>query len=162
MTMDEASLAWQALLAAAGCARRLERPQKKLAQRFPMNAATIAALPPETEDDLDAFLKRFEQLVNTLQDEIFKAIAVLGGEDIHGLARREIAELMERLGALPSAATFRTLVAIRNRVAHVYPDDPARQAANLNEAYAAVGDLMSAHETARRYLEQRLRRLAGN
>jgi hypothetical protein len=87
-----------------------------------VNAAAVADPAPEAEDDLDAFLKRFEQLVNALQDEIFKAIAVLGGEDIRGLASREIA-------------------------------------ANLNEAYAAVDDVLSAHEAASRYLEQRLHRL---
>jgi uncharacterized protein YutE (UPF0331/DUF86 family) len=153
---DEAALARQALLAAAGCARRLERSRRELAGRFPMSAATITALTPEAEDDLDAFLKRFEQLVTTLQNEIFKAIAALGGEDIRELSRREIAELMERLGAIQSAATFRTLVAVRNRVAHVYPDDPERQARNVNEAYAAIRDAMSAWETSRGYLEKRL------
>lgn len=162
MTLEETSLARQALVAAAGCVRRLRRSQKKLTQRFPLNAAAVGNLSPEIEDDLDAFLKRFEQLVNTLQDEIFKAIAVLGGEDIRGLARREIAELMERLGALPSAATFRTLTAIRNRVAHVYPDDPERQATNLNEAYAAVDDLLSACEVASQYLDERVRKLTGH
>ena len=156
MTLEEAGLARQTLVAAAGCARRLRRSQKKLAPHFPLSAAAVADPSPESEDDLDAFLKRFEQLTNAIQDEIFKAIAVLGGEDIHGLARREIAELMERLGALPSAATFRTLTAIRNRIAHVYPDDPERQAGNLNEAYAAVDDLLAAHEASSRYLEQRL------
>jgi uncharacterized protein YutE (UPF0331/DUF86 family) len=158
MSLDEARLARQALLAAGGCARRLERSRQKLAGYFPIGAATIAMLSPDAEDDLDAFLKRFEQLVNILQDDLFKAVAVLGGEDIRGLARREIAELMERLGVIPSAGSFRVLVAIRNRVAHVYPDDPERQARNVNEAYAAVADLMRAHATARRYLEERLSR----
>jgi uncharacterized protein YutE (UPF0331/DUF86 family) len=127
-----------------------------LAPVFPLDPETLATLTADVEDDLDAFLKRFEQLVNTVQDDMFKAIALTGGEDVRGLARREIAELMERLGALPSAATFRVLVAIRNRIAHVYPDEPERQARNLNEAYAAVPDLLLAHATARRYLERRL------
>ena len=59
-------------------------------------------------------------------------------------------------GALPSAASFRLLVAIRNRIAHSYPDDPERQAGNLNAAYEAVPDLLAAHEGVRRYLERRL------
>ena len=157
MTAEEAVFARQALLAASGCARRLERSQKTLASRFPLTAATMTTLPADAEDDVDAFLKRFEQLVNTLQDEVFKAIAVIGEEDIRPLSRREVSELMERLGALPSAATFRALAAIRNRIAHVYPDDPERQAGNLNEAYAAIADLLAAHAAANRYLERRLR-----
>jgi uridylate kinase len=123
-----------------------------------LSSAAVVALPSEVEDDLDAFLKRYEQLVNTIQDELFKVVAIVGGEDIRGLARREVAELMARLGALPSAASFRLLVTIRNRIAHVYPDDPERQAANLNAAYEAVPDLLAAGEGVRRYLEKRLPR----
>ena len=156
MSAEEMGLARQVLLVTESCARRLDRSHKKLAQRFPLTPATVTALAPEVEDDIDAFLKRFEQLVNVIQNEVCKAIAVIGGEDIRGLSRREVVELMERLGALPSAGTFRTLVAIRNRIAHVYPEDPERQARNLNEAYAAVADLASAHASASRYLERRL------
>jgi uncharacterized protein YutE (UPF0331/DUF86 family) len=153
---EEAALARQALRAAEGCARRLLRSQETLAAQFPLAPATVTALPPEVEDDLDAFLKRYEQVVNTIQDELFKVVAIVGGEEIRGLARREVSELMERLGALPSAATFRGLVAIRNRIAHVYPEDPERQAANLNAAYEAVPDLLAAYAAVRRYLERRL------
>ena len=156
MSPEEAALARQALRSAEGCARRLARSQGKLAAQFPLSPARLTVLPPDVEDDLDAFLKRYEQLVNTIQDELFKVVAIVGGEDVRGLARREVAELMDRLGALPSAASFRLLVAIRNRIAHSYPDDPERQAGNLNAAYEAVSDLLAAHEGARRYLERRL------
>jgi uncharacterized protein YutE (UPF0331/DUF86 family) len=153
---EEAALTRQALRSAEDCARRLARSQGKLAAQFPLSPARVTALPPDVEDDLDAFLKRYEQLVNTIQDELFKVVAIVGGEDVRGLARREVAELMDRLGALPSAASFRLLVAIRNRIAHSYPDDPERQAGNLNAAYEAVPDLLAAHEGVRRYLERRL------
>ncbi|MEK7385468.1 MAG: hypothetical protein AABZ83_03420 [candidate division NC10 bacterium] len=156
MSPEEAALARQALRSAEGCARRLARSQGKLAAQFPLSPARVTALPPDVEDDLDAFLKRYEQLVNTIQDELFKVVAIVGGEDVRGLARREMAELMDRLGAVPSAASFRLLVAIRNRIAHSYPDDPERQAGNLNAAYEAVPDLLAAHEGVRRYLERRL------
>ena len=156
MSTDEAALASQALRAAAGYARRLVRSQRALAPQFPLSPATIGALSPEVEDDLDAFLKRYEQLVSVIQDELFKAVAILGGEEIRGLARREVTELMDRLGALPSAERFRVIVAIRNRIAHVYPDDPGRQTQNLNDAYAAIPDLLAAYDRVRGYLERRL------
>ena len=156
MSPEEAALARQALRSAEGCARRLARSQGKLAAQFPLSPARLTALPPDVEDDLDAFLKRYEQLVNTIQDELFRVVAIVGGENVRGLARREMAELMDRLGALPSAASFRLLVAIRNRIAHSYPDDPERQAGDLNAAYEAVPDLLAAHEGVRRYLERRL------
>jgi len=81
---------------------------------------------------------------------------VLGGEDIRPLSRREVSELMARRGVLSSAERFRALVAIRNRIAHVYPDDPDRQARNLNEAYDAIPDLLAAYGDVCRYLERRL------
>lgn len=155
MTPEEAALVDQALRAAEACARRLRRSQQKLAPLFPLTAQSIERTSPEAEDDLDAFMKRFEQLVSTVQDELFKAIGLLGGEETRSLARREVAELMDRLGALPSAARFRTLVAIRNRITHVYPDRPERQASNLNEAFAAIGDLLAACERACQYLQER-------
>lgn len=156
MTADETAIAGQALRAAAACARRLVRSQQMLAAQFPLSPATIRSLTAEVEDDLDAFLKRYEQLVTAIQEELFTSVAILGGEDIRRLARREVSELMERLGALPSADRFRVLVAIRNRIAHVYPDDSDRQARNLNEAYAAIPDVLAAYEAVRRYLQRRL------
>lgn len=155
MRPEETALIDQALRAAEGCARRLRRSQRTLAPRFPLTAGAIEAASPEAEDDLDAFMKRFEQLLGTVQDELFKTIALVGGEDTRSLARREVTELMERLGALPCASRFRTLVAIRNRIAHVYPDRPDRQASNLNEAFAAVDDLLAVCEHACRYLRER-------
>jgi uncharacterized protein YutE (UPF0331/DUF86 family) len=153
---EEVALARQALRSAEGCARRLARSHGKLSAQFLLSAGQVTALPPDVEDDLDAFLKRYEQLVNAIQDELFKVVAIVGGEGVRGLARREVAELMARLGALPLAESFRLLVAIRNRIAHSYPDDPGREAANLNAAYETVPDLLAAHEGVRRYLERRL------
>jgi hypothetical protein len=156
LTPDEEALARQALRAAAGSARRLARSQRALATRFPLTPAAIGVLDAEAEDHIDAFLKRYEQLVSAIQNELFKAVALIGDEDIRSLSRREVTELMERLGALPSATRFGTLVAIRNRIAHIYPDDPARQVRNLNEAYEAVPDLIEAYGAVQRYLERRL------
>jgi hypothetical protein len=153
---EEPALAGQALRSAEGCVRRLTRSHGKLSGSSPLSAARVIALPPDVEDDLDAFPKRYEPLVNAIQDELFKVVAIIGGEDVRGLARREVSELMARLGALPSAESFRLLVAIRNRIAHSYPDDPGREAANLNAAYETVPDLLAAHDGVRRYLERRL------
>ena len=83
MSPEEAALAWQALRSADGCARRLTRSHGVLSDgQFPLSAARVTALPPEVEDDLDAFLKRYEQLVNTIQDELFRVVAIVGGEDV--------------------------------------------------------------------------------
>ena len=117
---------------------------------------TTQDLPAEVEDDIDAFLKRYEQLVGAIQDELFRSVAIIGGEDVRSLAPREVAELMARLGAISSADRFGELVAIRNRIAHIYPHDPDRQSANLNAAYEAISDLLEVYRAVRLYLEKRL------
>lgn len=101
-------------------------------------------LEPQHQDDVDAFLKRFEQLVLTLQDQVFIGLAVREGETPREMSRRDVTEVMERLGAIPSARDFRDFVSIRNRLGHLYPEDPAREAANLNAAYQATPQLLAA------------------
>lgn len=100
-------------------------------------------------------MKRFEQMVATLQDQAFKAIAIAEAEDLSGRSRRDVTELMERLGAIDSAARFRELAVLRNRLAHVYPEDPARQASNLNAASVGTNDLLNATKRLRDFARSR-------
>jgi len=127
-------------------ALRLGRSLARLDAFFPIEAGRLQALAPEQQDDIDAFLKRFEQLVLTLQDQVFIGLALREGEEPREMSRRDVAELMERLGAVRSAQQFRRFVAMRNRLAQLYPEDPARQAANLNAAYEAAPELLRAAE----------------
>jgi hypothetical protein len=134
------------LVAMQRCAPRLEPSLERLGTFFPIDGGRLQALTPERQDDIDAFAKRFEQLVLTLQDQVFVGLALREGEDPREMSRRDVAELMERLGALPSARQFRDFVAVRNRLAHLYPEDPARQAMNLNAAYEAAPTLLQLTE----------------
>ena len=120
------------------------RSLNRLQALFPIDAEILQSLDPRHQDEIDAFLKRFEQLVLTLQDQVFVGLALREGEDPRELSRRDLAELMERLGAIPSAEEFRNFVGIRNRLAHLYPEEPDRQAANLNAAYEATPRLLEA------------------
>jgi uncharacterized protein YutE (UPF0331/DUF86 family) len=142
VTKPEQRLWRQALAAMDGCMHRLERSRQRLAPLFPMSAERLPSLSAAEQEAVDAFLKRFEQLVLTLQDQAFKAVALAEGEDLQGRSRRDLSELMERLGAIPSADRFRAIALIRNRLAHLYPEDPARQAANLDAAFSAIDDLL--------------------
>ena len=143
MSRPERALLDQALAAMAGCVRRLERSHAGLEALLPLDPSQLGRLNPRQEEAIDAFLKRFEQLVATIQDQMFKSLAIAEAEDIHGLSRRDVTELMERLGAIPSAADFRGFAVLRNKLSHLYPDDPARQAANLNAAFASTSALLA-------------------
>lgn len=151
MSGAERSLLSPALRAMAGCVRRLEASQAKLAPLFPLDADRLEALDPTAEEAMDAFLKRFEQLVTTIQDQLFRAIALVESEDLTGMSRRDVTERMEGLGAIPSASQFRDLVVLRNRLSHLYPDDPGRQVAILNAAYAGSTTLLAASALLQQY-----------
>ena len=47
-------------------------------------------------------------------------------------SRRDVANLMEKLGAIPSSSDITALSALRNNVSHIYPDHPEKQAEILN------------------------------
>jgi hypothetical protein len=158
LTVAEPALLRQGLQAAERCATRLERSVTRLQGLFPLDPVRLQSLAPQNQDDIDAFLKRFEQLVLSCRIRSSPGVAILEGESLHELSRRDVTELMERLGAIPSAKEFRNLVTIRNRLAHLYPEDPARQAGNLNGAFQASPALLAA---ARHIASFATRRTAG-
>jgi hypothetical protein len=154
VSSPEPALLRRGLVAMERCTMRLQRSLASLDTFFPIEAGRLQQLAPEHQDDIDAFLKRFEQLVLTLQDQVFIGLAIREGEDPREMSRRDVGELMERLGAVPSAGQFRDFVAVRNRLAHLYPEDPARQAANLNAADEAAPLLLRASEQVARVVER--------
>jgi hypothetical protein len=144
VTLPEPALLRRGLVAAERCAVRLQRSVARLQALFPLDAARLQTLEPRRQDDIDAFLKRFEQLVLTMQDQVFIGLAMREGEDPREQSRRDLAELMARLRAIASADEFLTFAAIRNRLARLYPEDLDRQATNLNAAYEAAPRLLEA------------------
>jgi hypothetical protein len=63
---------------------------------------------------------------------------------------------MEKLGALKPELNFGTLAELRNRFAHRYPDDSAKQAEILNEVVVRSNDLLECYDTALTYADQKL------
>lgn len=95
---------------------------------IPFNADRVDAVEAANPLLTDAFPKRFENLVNHLQDQLWRRVAVEQGfRDPDRMSRRDLADLMEKLELLPSADEFLDVVRTRNRLPHVYPPDPSRQ-----------------------------------
>jgi len=158
VSAPEPALLRRGLAATERCAARLERSLRRPRDLLPIDPARLPALEARQQDDIDAFLKRFEQLVLTLQDQVFVGLAIREGEDTRELSRRDLTELVEYLSAIPSAVDFRAFAIIRNRLAHLYPEEPERQAANLNAAYEATPRLLdTARQAVRRAAPARSR-----
>jgi hypothetical protein len=120
---------------------RLRWLHGRLAGIFPLTAASVAALTPEQQTTCDAFLLRFQSLASAIQERVFKGLALAEDENVHALSNKDRALLMERLGAIPSAAAFAALAELRNKLAHDYPNDPVKQAERLNAAWEAAPQL---------------------
>lgn len=133
-------------------AQRLSESQSKVSKMFPIQPAAVAALHPGEIETLDALIKRYMQLLSTLQDRVFRGIALLEEEDIQSLSRKDIANFMEKIGALDSSTRWSKLLLVRNQLAHEYPKDPVKQAARLNDTVAAVPDLLAVVDQAARFL----------
>lgn len=142
MTVEDLRIA---LAQAAAAAASLRGSLTRLAPLFPMDGARLAALDEERREGPDALLKRFENLVNTLQDQVFRLVAEWEqARDPRHLSRRDVLDYLEKIGALDSADQFLDAVNIRNRLSHLYPADPDRQAGQFNRAYAAARVVLAA------------------
>lgn len=117
---------------------RLARSADKLRPLFPIAADQVDAFDDATQESVDAFLKRFEQLVDLIEHRLFRGLALLEGEDIAEASKRDISRLMEKLGVLPDAHAWSACSMLRNKLAHDYPDAPGLRAERMNAAHAAV------------------------
>lgn len=104
--------------------RRLSYSRSSVAGLFPMSPDRLDRVTDAEEERLDALLFRFSSAFSMVQDHLFKSIAIIEGEDISTSSRRDVANLMEKLGAIPSSGEITALSALRNKVSNVYPDHP--------------------------------------
>jgi hypothetical protein len=154
VTGDEARLA-DAVAAASRIALRLRRSEARFAPVFPLRAADVAAFDEADQEASDALLKRIENLIAHLQDQVWRRVALAEQVTLRLGSRRELAEHMQRFGLLPAGETFKTAAELRNRLSHEYPTEPARQAALLNDALATAPLLLDCVARAEAYLARR-------
>ena len=97
----------------------------------------LASLNSADRKALDAFLKRFENLVEAGR-RLFRAALIQGREEQRGLSAGEVALRMEQLGLIDSADAWAQVVSARNTAAHDYSADLEEAAEALPLAYAAA------------------------
>jgi hypothetical protein len=147
----------EALAVTERLAARLRDILTQLAPYLPFDAERVEAVEADNSLLTDAFLKRFENLVNHLQDQLWRQVAVEQGfRDPGDMSRRDLADLMEKFGLLASADAFTEVVRTRNRLSHMYPGDPSRQATRLNQARTQSVVLLAAADAAAAWAARRL------
>lgn len=141
------------LTAANKIAQRLSWSRQRISHLMPLDAGAVASLSVEDEERLDAFLLRFNSLTAMIQDHITRAVLRAEEEDLKDKSKKDQRLLMEKLGALDPRQSFGTLTELRNRIAHHYPDDGAKQAEILQDVYRRSADLLRGYATVRAYAD---------
>jgi hypothetical protein len=101
----------------------------------------------ELDDDniqaLDQFVLRFGKLQDAAGARLLPGVLEALQEPFEDRPMIDKLNRLEKLGYIDSAMQWQELRAIRNRFAHDYPDDPDKNAALLNLAIDASGDLLT-------------------
>jgi|GEM_PF-83289 len=142
----------EALAMADAVAVRLRRSQERLGHLFPVAASVIGSMREDDLESIDALIKRVENLQDILQRRVFRALLMAEGEAVRGEPAPAIAERLEARGAIVSAAQWKDLADLRNRLAHDYPLNPDIQADRINGAFAAIAPLIGTLDQIRQYI----------
>lgn len=131
-----------ALLSAHRIASRLAWSSARVRPFMPLNGVSIQSLDDEEVERIDAFLQRFGALTSFVQDQVTKALLRAEEEDLSEKSRKDQRLLLEKVGAIKPELEFGAIAELRNKVAHMYPDEPEKQAEILNAAHVRGTDLI--------------------
>lgn len=105
---------------------------------FPIEEASVDHLTSAQQLRLDAFLKRFENLIEFGRRRVFRGALLLVGENSRRLSSDDVAYRLQALGLLESADQWLDACEVRNLSAHEYPENERQFVKGLNEARAAA------------------------
>lgn len=121
----------------------------------PLNVERVAAPAAADADAFDLLLYRYMRMQDALGGKLLPTLLEAGGETPVESAFIDKLNQLERLGIVGSAARWMELRALRNRMAHDYPD-PEIRLGILREAVESVPELLAAHAAAHRYASDKL------
>jgi hypothetical protein len=104
----------------------------KLSRVFPLTEQTFASLDDDTIEKMDQFLYRFTKLQDALGLRLFPALYRLLEEGDEPRPFLDVLNRLEKLGVLTSVREWQEFRALRNNLAHDYPESIAQTVATLN------------------------------
>ena len=105
---------------------------------WPLLGETYANLSDQQVQDLDQFILRFTTLQDAMGNRLFPAILRYLTEQFEDRPMLDKLNRLEKLGYIDSVEKWQLIRNIRNKFAHDYPDDPDKNAAQLNLAFESV------------------------
>ncbi|MCS6779062.1 MAG: hypothetical protein NZ555_05115 [Geminicoccaceae bacterium] len=119
----------------------LRRVRRRLAGRFPVSAERLAGFDEDTTAWTDALLKRVEQMVDAHRSATRVVVKLIGEEDKYR-TQRQILDRLASFDVVPDPLRVLKLIELRNRTVHAYAPESEKQAGLLNEAWAAIPELL--------------------
>lgn len=115
-----------------------------LAPDYVVSSGEYAAFGTDKLFAVDTLFLRYMSLVSVMQNRLFRSIAVVEQEEVDRLSRRDLTELMAKLGALTDATRFSESAIARNGPAHTYLSNVQNRADRLNKALRNAEFLLQA------------------
>jgi hypothetical protein len=137
-------------------AARLETAVREIGELGTLDASRLAAACESDAKRIDLLLFRYMRLQDALGGRLFPALLEAGSEEPVESAFIDKLHALERLGVIDSSEAWMELRALRNQMAHDYPD-PEIRARILAEAVRSAPELVRALAAALRYARDKLR-----
>jgi hypothetical protein len=107
----------------------------------PLTGEGMDLLTDEQVQDIDQFILRYTKLQDTMGSRLFTSILNYLYEPVDNHAMLDVLHRLEKLGLIESTEMWQKVRIVRNRFAHDYANDPEKNAAQLNMAFASTLDL---------------------
>ncbi len=146
-----------AIAEASAHIRQLERAHERLAPYFPLTQESLHVLPEDQVPILDQFIYRFMKLQDSMAGRLLPALDAYLRADDSPRPFLDILSHLEQLGAIPSEHEWQFFRALRNNLAHDYPESSAQTVETLNTLYERWDELRSIFDTASSYFRSRRR-----
>lgn len=108
---------------------------------WPLTGEIYTNLSDQQVQDVDQFILRFTKLQDTMGSRLFPAILQYLTEQYQDRPMLDKLNRLEKLGFIESVENWQMIRNIRNKFAHDYPDDPDKNAAQLNLALESINSL---------------------
>ena len=131
--------------------KQLERASLVLVPVFPLTADSLRSLADDQVPVLDQFIYRFTKLQDSMASRLLPTLHSLLRADDSPRPFLDILSYLEQLGALSSEDRWLFFRALRNNLAHDYPESTEQTAQTLNTLYQNWSELRDMFTTARDY-----------
>lgn len=120
---------------------------------MPIQSDRLDQLSLVDETAVLAYLKRFEQFEDALHRTLKAISKIMEYGKIERLTSRDVTRRAFALGILPSADIWADAVRTRNALAHEYPLDPEKRAAQVNAAWNSRETLLKTWAAIQRFVK---------